>query len=106
MFPLDGIATMLHEADAALKGRSQTKRACGSRAHASATWDREAIEALKAWQAELIDGAFAADGGASPPAARLASMTLAWRNWRQRIEDTYKGQQIKQFLAAEARGRI
>ena len=106
MFPLDGIATMLRQADAALKGGSQTTRAGGLRAHASVTWDREAIAALKSWQAELIDGAFAADGGASPPAARLASMTLAWRNWRQRIEDTYKGQQIKQFLAAEAGGRI
>jgi hypothetical protein len=106
MFPLDGIAAMLQQADAALKGRAQTKKAGGVRVQASATCDREAIAALKSWQAELIDGAFAGDGEASPPAARLASQTLAWRNWRQRIEDTYKGQQIKQFLAAEAGGRI
>ena len=105
MFPLDGIAAMLRQADAALKGRAQTKRAFGVRAQASATWDREAIAALKLWQAELVDGAFAGDGEASPPAAQLASETLAWRNWRRRIEDTYKGQQIKQFLAAEAGGR-
>ena len=106
LYPLDEIAASLRRAATALAGVSEPPNV--SSAAAEPIWDREGVAALQQWEMSVIEGAFAAAGQdlAPSPQARLASETLAGKNWRERIEDTYKGQQIKKFLSAEARGPI
>jgi len=92
LYPLDEIAAHLHRAASALgRVRARPAREVRPPAPVATMWEPAAAAELRDQQLAAIDDAFARP--ADPKA-------MAWRNWRQRVEETYKGQQIKTFLSA------
>ena len=97
LFPLDAIAQALTRAREIL--RSGAAAAAARPLPVSARLgeiDVTEVERLRRWQAEWVEGA--ADG-ATPEAAALMQTFEATRNWRTRVEETYKGQEIRKLIA-------
>ena len=96
LFPLDAIGRTARRAGELLAGR-RGKPPVASPAPAPLPADPEGLADLRAYEMELIQ--YCLD---PPEGSALATSVQGWQVWRKRLEETYKAQQISQFLAADA----
>ena len=111
VFPFDRIMHAAQRASVMLADRQDRMPSIATPLDLPGPADPAELAALQAWQSERI--AYSSDPAPScvppslaevpgPARAALAVAAQSWQNWRGRVEDMHKAQQIAQFLAQDA----
>ncbi len=111
VFPFDRIMHAAQRASVMLADRQDRMPSIATPLDLPGPADPAELAALQAWQSERI--AYFSDPAPScvppslaevpgPARAALAVAAQSWQNWRGRVEDMHKAQQIAQFLAQDA----
>lgn len=110
LFPIDAIGDALRRAKALPSRGERSRRTPAPSLATPAPHDFREIEALRAQQMELAQSALEAGLVSAAPEgeivedkdrATLANKTQSWQSWKTRLDDVYKGQQIRKFLAGD-----
>jgi hypothetical protein len=91
LFPIDAIFRKASRAAAVLAEHRDHVAVPMMRADPDPGDDREGLAELQAYQRQLIED------------CQMAAGVQSWQNWRARVEDMHKAQQIAQFLVEDAR---
>ncbi len=105
LFPLDEIGGALQRARSVL-GDVSKSRARPQRAVEPIVLDPAALAGLQAEQRQTVSAALSearADGeaGGEQKYENLAKKVKSWQTWHARVDDAFKGQQIKKFMAQD-----